>query len=144
MGMGMGTGSATGKCICNEHCARHGDAERELERAQDEVGGHRAEDEAGEPGEVQCKAGAARRDDRDAAREAVGRVHRDGSNAVFAEVLLHFQNHLLPVGFGYFERVQYGGNPGAFALETHVHDRPDYLRNLTFIDCRCRNHLHVL
>ena len=58
-----------------------------------------------------------------AAHEALGRVHRDGADGRFAQMLRHFQHQPLAVVLG-FERVQ---NRGQMAVELHVHHRSHHL-----------------
>jgi hypothetical protein len=63
-----------------------------------------------------------------AAHQTFGRVHGDGADGVFTQVLGNFQNQALAV-VGGFQSVQ---NRGQLAVELHVHDGADDLRDLAF------------
>jgi len=62
-------------------------------------------------------------DDFVAANEAFGRVHCNGANGVFAQMLRNFEDERLAIVLG-FKR---GQNGGQFAFELHVNDSADDL-----------------
>ena len=71
--------------------------------------------------------GPARVHDLGTAREAVGRIHRDGSHAAFAHVLLHLEHQRICVIAFNGECIQNAGESTVRKLR--IHDRTDDLNN---------------
>ncbi len=70
-------------------------------------------------------------DDRHAAAQAVGGVHRHAAHAITAELLLHFQHQRLLTVTRDFERVVNIGQ--IVGREQHVDDAPQHLYDFTFL-----------
>jgi hypothetical protein len=77
----------------------------------------------------------------DATHQTVGRVHCDGTNAVFTEVALHFEYQFGAIGAGDLKSVKNFRQAAVWTAEVNVHNGADNLFDTTDIGHSCELYL---